>query len=144
MPERLDYGNLPDLTGHLLRLAHLVAQRQFTSEFGDTITSLQYGALELIMHNPGIRHHALAEALRTSKTVLTTSLKAVVAQGYVRASREDRDGRIVAYSLTEAGTAHCLAVRAGTAKVEAGLTGRLSGEEKAELNRLLRRLAGFM
>jgi len=44
----LDYGDLNDVVGHLLRHAFVQAQKKFSEAFDRfSITSLQYGALEI-------------------------------------------------------------------------------------------------
>lgn len=140
----VNHANLGELTGHLLRLAHLAAQREFATAFpGGEVTSLQYGALELIGANPGIGHGQLADELHTSKTVLTTSLKALLASETISQRRGQSDSRLACYRLTGEGEALRAGLRRKVAASEAALALRLGEGDARELKRLLRRVVGF-
>lgn len=137
-------GILPDLAGHLFRLAHLAAQREFNNQVNDArVTSLQYGAMELIRENPGIGHKELANALATSKTVLTTSLKPVLAAALVERATDTRDSRTACYFLTPEGVRHSDDMRAEIAEVDRRLLAGLSAEESDALKQILRKLTGY-
>src|SRR3546814_12557715 len=69
-------GRLHEAFGHLFRRCHLRSQQAFARVFdGYGLSPLQYGILELVLLNPGIGHGALAEAMATAPSVVTTAMK---------------------------------------------------------------------
>src|SRR3546814_36595 len=77
-------GRLHEAFGHLFRRCHLRSQQAFARVFdGYGLSPLQYGILELVLLNPGIGHGALAEAMATAPSVVTTAMKPLRAAGHV-------------------------------------------------------------
>ena len=100
----LDYGLLHDLLGHLLRHAFNRGQAVFAEVFkGVEITSLQFMMVELIARNEGVTHRQLCRSMGTAASVVTTSLKPLIAAGRLTAQPLASDRRMVSYRLTPAG-----------------------------------------
>ena len=86
-----------------MRHAFVLSQKTFTKAFKDEdITSLQYGALDLVSFNPGVGHKAVAAARSTAPSVLTTTLKPLLASGKITNEPLPGDRRQSAYHLSEA------------------------------------------
>jgi DNA-binding MarR family transcriptional regulator len=134
-------GLLHDAFGHLFRRGHLRSQQAFARAFaGSGLSPLQYGILELVLLNPGITHGELAEAMVTAPSVVTTAMKALLAEGFLARRADDEDGRRSGYRLTEAGESFFVMYRERLIDAEELLLAPLSAAERRSLKRLLRRL----
>ncbi len=132
---------LADLLGHLLRRGHLAAQRRFAEAFeGAGLSALQYALFCTIRHRPGIGHRELAEAVAAAGSVVTTSLKPLVAAGLVLDPRNRSDARLRTYRLSAHGMARLAGLGDRTVASERRLASALTEAEAAQLRTLLRRL----
>ncbi|MFZ1481155.1 MAG: MarR family winged helix-turn-helix transcriptional regulator [Paracoccaceae bacterium] len=142
-PDDLETGILHDLIGHLLRHGFNLGQTVFRSAFAaEGITPLQFMIMELVTHNPGISHSRLCRALGTSASVITTTLKPLMAAGRVTGSPMPGDARQAVYIATDTGRHAHERMQPLIARSELMLTEALSQSEQAELKRLLRLLIG--
>lgn len=134
-------GLLHESLGHLLRRGHLRSQEAFARVFaGHGISPLQYGILELVLLNPGIRHGEVTEALATAPSVITTAMKPLRHDGLLE-QEAPRDGaRHGGFRLTDAGEGFFVMVEERLLEAEALLAGPLTTAERRTLRRLLRRL----
>src|SRR3546814_8040509 len=87
---RSSTGLLHESLGHLLRRGHLRSQEAFARSVAG-ISPLQYGILELVLLNPGIRHGEVTEALATAPSVITTAMKPLRRDGLLE-QEAPRDG----------------------------------------------------
>ncbi len=139
----LNYGQLNDLLGHLLRHAVNRGQGTFHEVFEeDSVTPLQFMIVELISQNSEITHTDICKAMQTSASVVTTTLKPLLADGRLLKVVVNGDGRKVNYALSREGQAWFDRIKPKIAESEARLAEALSEEERADLVRMLKLLAG--
>lgn len=140
----LRYGLLHDLVGHLLRHSYNRAFAAFEGVFrAEGITPLQFMIFELVANNPGVSHSDVARAMGTAASVVTTTMKPLLADGRIRSARHAADTRQRVYEATPEGEAWFARLRPEIARSEAALADGLSAAERAELLRLLRQLLGI-
>lgn len=124
----------------LQRAATLSAARvdDAVQPFG--LSASQYGVLDTLQQRGPTHQQELAEALGRSKAQMTAIIDALEAKQLVRRERHATDRRFISVYLTEAG--HVLLAEAAPARTDAvlALMRELSGEQKARLTRLCRRL----
>ena len=132
---------LDALLGHLLRRAHLLAQRRFAEAFdGIGLSPVQYALLSVLEAHPDIGHRALGEAVSTAPSVVTTTLKPLLADGLVRHGRDPGDARLRVYRLSASGRAALARSRRNLAASERELASALTGAETEALRDLLAKL----
>ena len=142
-PDDLDSGILNDLLGHLLRHAFNRGQAVFAETFeADGITPLQFMMLELISQNPGITHSQIGRSMGTSASVVTTTLKPLIAAGRIASTASAEDRRMVCYCVTRQGSAWFSRLRPKIDQCENRLAEGLTQGERAALTALLRRVCG--
>lgn len=140
----LRYGLLHDLVGHLLRHSYNRAFAAFEAAFRDEgITPLQFMIFELVQGNPGVTHSDVARAMGTAASVVTTTMKPLLADGRIRSARHRGDTRQRVYEATADGLAWFARIRPRIERSEDALTAGLSAADRAELLRLLRLLLGI-
>lgn len=137
----LRYGLLHGLVGHLLRHAYNRAFSAFETVFQDEgISPLQFMIFELVQQNPGVSHSDIARAMGTAPSVVTTTMKPMLADGRIRRTPRAGDTRQRIYEASPEGLAWFARIRPDIARSEDQLTDALSPAERAELLRILRRL----
>ena len=140
----LHYGLLHELVGHLLRHSYNRAYSAFEGVFqGEGITPLQFMIFELVQHNPGVTHSDIARAMGTSPSVVTTTMKPMLADGRIRRAPGAADTRQRVYEASAPGLDWFARIRPAIARSEDRLTEALTQGERAELLRLLRLLLGI-
>ncbi len=129
-----------DAYSRLQRAAALSAVRveQATQTFG--LTASQFGVLDTLQTRGSVHQQELAVALGRSKAQMTAIIDALEARELVRRERHATDRRFMTIHLTPSGEQlHAEATPArATAIVE--LMSELTGEQRARLARLCRRL----
>lgn len=134
-------AGLDTLLGHLLRKAHLLAQRTFAAAFAEEgMSPVQYALLSVLEARPDIGHRALGEAVATAPSVVTTTLKPLLADGLVLHGRDPGDARLRVYRLSAAGNAKLVRSRRSLTICERDLASALTGTEAAVLRALLAKL----
>lgn len=140
----LRYGLLHGLVGHLLRHSYNRAFAAFETAFREEgVTPLQFMIFELVQGNPGVSHSDVARAMGTAASVVTTTMKPMLADGRIRSARHHSDTRQRVYEASAEGLAWFGRIRPKIERSEAVLTAGLSAAERAELLRLLRLLLGI-
>ncbi len=140
----LRYGILHDLVGHLLRHSYNRAVAAFENALPDEgITPLQFMIFELVQNNPGVSHSDIAKAMGTAVSVVTTTLKPMLADGRIVAAPRPGDTRQRVYRASDAGLSWFARIRPAIARSEDELADGLSACERAELLRMLRQLLGI-
>ena len=99
-------------------------------------------ALKSVVGAGGLTVNELAGELYLDKSTASRLAGGLEDKGYLARERSDGDGRVVNLVPTEAGTALCRAIEAGEAHEYAALLADFDPAVRAELNRLVRRLAG--
>lgn len=140
----LHYGLLHDLVGHLLRHSYNRAFAAFEAVFRDEgITPLQFMIFELVQNNPGVTHSDVARAMGTAPSVVTTTMKPLLADGRIVGAPLAGDSRQRIYEATVKGRDWFTRIQPLIAGSEDRLADGLSEAERAELLRLLRLLLGI-
>lgn len=140
----LDHGLLYELVGHLLRHAFNRGQTVFADVFRDDgITPLQFMILELVSKNAGINHATICEEMGAAASVVTTTMKPLIAQGYILSEASRRDRRVNCYSLSEGGQSRFHEIRPKILECEDRFTQSLTVRQREDLLKSLRSIAGF-
>ncbi len=140
---QIDYSYFPQLSGHLLGLAHLRATQICIKVLEPLkLTPKQYVAIEFISKNPHISQKEIAKHIGTTPTVLVNVLDVLTKRGYVQRQPSLRDRRQHTVAVTEAGLAILDEVRRMAFEAEELFieeTG-LTPDERSQLLVLLRKM----
>lgn len=140
----LDHGILHELVGHLLRHAFNRGQAVFADVFRDDgITPLQFMIVELVSKNAGINHSDICMEIGAAASVVTTTMKPLIAEGLVLSEASTQDRRVNCYSLTEAGTSWFTEIRPKIFQCEDRFTQTLTQDQRRELLNSLRLITGY-
>ncbi|WP_170985200.1 MarR family winged helix-turn-helix transcriptional regulator [Roseomonas sp. AR75] len=140
--EEVALGPLPDYLGYLLRRAQARVFADFAEALDGAISPGEFGLLTLVVENPGITQVRLAAALGLDKSTLSPVLARLTERGLLRRERLASDGRLQALRLAPGAEQAYAAMRARVEAHEARIGARFTAAERAELMRLLRRVAG--
>jgi DNA-binding MarR family transcriptional regulator len=100
----VDMSPLLRLVGFQIHMFDLVTYQRFYERYaGEGFTPAIFSTLTVIERNPGIRHGALAGALRIQRPNLTALINALERRSLVKRRAGAADGRSVALYLTERG-----------------------------------------
>ena len=135
---------LHDVLGHQLRRAHMLFAEHWQRSFRDQpvrVTAMQGGMLLSIEQRPGLTQAALARLMDVEGPTLMQALDRLEQSGLVQRSRRADDRRSYALHLTGAGQRAVAEVKRYVPHREAELLTGLSGDERALLLDLLRRVA---
>ena len=139
-----DEGMLRDHVGFRVHIARRAVRRVLRDpsnrRLGDALPSGSVSLLELICRNPGIAPNSLAEILFLDPPKVTVLLRHLTAAGLVDRVPSPADGRKFELNLTPAGRERLEAARQFGEAQERRIAQGLSADERAELNRLLRKL----
>ena len=137
-------GMLHDHVGFRVHIARRAVRRALRNNSdGKTRDALPSGSvslLELICHNPGIGPQSLAEILFLDAPKVTVLLRHLTTAGLVDRVPSTVDGRKFELSLTPAGRQRLDVARQFGEFQERRIAQGLSASERAQLNRLLRKL----
>ncbi len=140
----LDYGLLHGLLGHLLRHAFNRGQSQFAEVFAaDDITPLQFMIAELIANNPQVTHSSICLAMQTAPSVVTTTIKPMIANEWITRSASVSDKRMIRYALSAKGEDWFGQLRPKINRCEDQLTKMLTEKQRRELVHSLQLLCGL-
>jgi DNA-binding MarR family transcriptional regulator len=111
--EKLDLGELPRLSGYMLRRAQFAAFNDFLRFFEDLgVRPVQYAVLTVIDRNPGLKQSQVSEALGIKRANLVAILDALERRGLARREAVATDRRSYALRLTDKGAALMKELRA--------------------------------
>jgi len=129
-----------DAYGRLQRAAGLASSRVEAAVHPFGLSASQFGVLDTLHTRGSVHQQELAEALGRSKAQMTAIIDALESRAHVRRERHPTDRRFITVHLTEAGAA--LLAQATPARTDAivDLMSELTGEQRARLARLCRRL----
>ena len=129
-----------DAYSRLQRAAGLAAARVEASVHPFSLSASQFGVLDTLASRGAVHQQELAEALGRSKAQMTAIIDALESRELVRRERHATDRRFMTVHLTDAGAKLlALATPARTAAI-VDLMSELTGEQRARLARLCRRL----
>lgn len=135
----LRQGVLPRLVGYRLRLAQQAVFADFAASVAGASPG-RIGVLVLIERNPGLAQSRLAEAVRRDRSTLVGVLDELESDGLVE-RRRGEDRRTNGVWLTRAGKAFLARAMRQIAAHERRVCASLTRAERAELLRLLDKLA---
>ncbi len=136
----IDLSTLQHMVGFHVHMFDLLQYQKFYDRFvGGLFTPAIFSTLTVIRHNPGVRHGALADALRIRRPNMTTMLNALQRAGYVSRRPSAADKRSVALHLTERGERALAAMSQAMFALDREMTARLGAPERKTLLTLLRK-----
>jgi DNA-binding MarR family transcriptional regulator len=134
-----EIGELNDIVGFHIRLAHGTVYRHFTETFVDLdLTQKQVSVLWLVDEFPGIAQIELGQRLRMDRATTMTIVNRLQERDYLRRERSETDRRKQALYLTPKGTKALAKAKLAIGEHEAWLKSRFTPEE---LNKLVEMLA---
>jgi MarR family transcriptional regulator, 2-MHQ and catechol-resistance regulon repressor len=104
------------------------------------LSASQFGVLETLQSRGPVHQQELAEALGRSKAQMTAIIDALEARGWVRRERHATDRRFISVYLTDAGRDVLGSTAPARSDAIVAIMAELSGEQRARLARLCRRL----
>lgn len=139
----IDYGDLGNHLGYILRRAQLAAFAAFGRASAVAgITPPRYTALVILRANPGITQTTLGNVLGTARSGAMLLTDWLEERGLAeRRSRKD-DGRVWGLYLTDKGARMLARLRRSVLAHDATFGARLMPRERMTLTRLLNKLAG--
>lgn len=136
-----DIGEIRDIVGFHLRLAHGAVYRHFTETFLDLdLTQKQVSVLWLVDDHPGIAQTGLAQRMRMDRATTMAIINRLEARGLLLRGKSDTDGRKQTLNLTEDGKAMLSTAKEAIRAHEDWLKSRYTAREVAVLIELLTRL----
>ena len=136
-----DLGELNDIVGFHIRLAHGAVYRHFTETFADLdLTQKQVSALWLVSDHPGVSQIELGGRLRMDRATTMTIVNRMQDRGYMRREQSDSDRRKQALFLTQAGAEALAKAKTCIAEHEAWLKARFTPGEIEKLVEMLARI----
>lgn len=139
--DRDDLGELADIVGFHIRLAHVAVYRHFTETFSDIeLTQKQVSVLWLVDDHPGISQIAVGQRLQMDRATTMTIVNRLQERGYLRRERSTSDARKQALFLTPEGRKALAKAKGCIAEHEAWLKGRFTPDEVKKLVEMLARI----
>jgi DNA-binding MarR family transcriptional regulator len=136
-----DIGEIRDIVGFHIRLAHGAVYRHFTETFSHLeLTQKQVSVLWLIDDHPDIAQAGLAKRMRMDRATTMGIVKRLEKRGYVRRGRSRSDGRKLALNLTPAGRRALATAKRAIGEHEQWLKSRFKSREVDQLIELLARI----
>src|SRR5262249_16884295 len=137
-PTRTDDPDKPSrFTGSLVRRAQQRHLAVWQSEVSTEITSVQYAALEILHHTPGVNQRQLGDELDVDRSTIADLVARMVRNELIERSDDPVDKRSYVLFLTPAGKKQLATLRPRVEQVERILTAKLTAGEARELRRLL-------
>lgn len=140
----LDFGVLPNLLGRQLRIAQLLAFKDFSMDVnGVSLTPGSFEILELLDLNPGIGHSRLAAAIGLEKSSLVPAIARLEDLALTARKQSRRDKRAIELRITAKGKKALTQLRSYVVARDEKITTGMSNEEVETLNKLLTKLASI-
>ncbi len=136
--DKPDLGELPLLSGYMLRRAQFAAFNDFLRYFDDLgVRPVQYAVLTVIDRNPGLKQSQVSEALGIKRANLVAILDALERRGLARREAVATDRRSYALRLTDKGSVLMKELRARSEAHEKRLAAMIGEDGRQELLKLL-------
>lgn len=136
----VDLSMLQQMVGFHVHMFDLVQYQRFYERFGGgAFTPAIFSTLAAIRRNPGVRHGALADALRIQRPNMTSLLNALQRSGLVSRRPSSTDKRSVALHLTERGERAVAEMFDAMLALDREMTAGLSAPERKSLLALLQK-----
>lgn len=136
-----DIGEIRDIVGFHIRLAHGAVYRHFTETFTDLdLTQKQVSVLWLIDDHPGIAQTDLAQRMRMDRATTMSIVNRLQDRGYVVRGQSQTDKRRQTLNLTNEGSAVLVRAKDAIFEHEKWLKSRFTDAEVAVLIEMLSRI----
>jgi DNA-binding MarR family transcriptional regulator len=136
-----ELGELADIVGFHIRLAHVAVYRHFTEAFSDLeLTQKQVSVLWLVDDHPGISQIAVGQRLQMDRATTMTIVNRLQDRDFLRRERSTTDARKQALFLTKEGNRALVTAKGCIAEHEAWLKGRFTPDEVKKLVEMLARI----
>jgi len=137
-----DRGGRTPAFAHLIKWAEMAVRARVERAMRPlTLSSGQLLLLVMLEELGEASPASLARALHLTPQAMTTLLKPLDAHGLVARRQDESNRRRILLTLTDAGRALLVDVRAVTPEIEADLLGGLTAAERETLRTLLMRIA---
>jgi DNA-binding MarR family transcriptional regulator len=136
-----DIGEIRDIVGFHIRLAHGAVYRHFTETFSDLdLTQKQVSVLWLVDDHPDIAQTDLAARMRMDRATTMAIVNRLQARGYLVRGKSETDGRKQTLNLTVAGRKALVGAKDAIGQHEEWLKSRFTDKEVEKLIELLTRI----
>lgn len=136
----VDLSVLEQMVGFHVHMFDLAMYQNFYERFAERgFTPAIFSTLAVIRQNPGIRHGALADALRIQRPNLTSLINKLERIGYVSRRPSAGDKRSVALYLTDRGERAVAKMRELMLAFDRAATANLTAQERKTLLGLLQK-----
>lgn len=136
-----DIGEIRNIVGFHIRLAHGAVYRHFTETFSDIeLTQKQVSVLWLVDDHPDIAQTDLAQRMRMDRATTMAIVNRLQARGYLVRGKSDNDGRKQTLNLTDPGRKALIVAKDAIAEHERWLKSRFSDKEVETLIEMLARI----
>ena len=136
-----DIGEIRNIVGFHIRLAHGAVYRHFTETFANVdLTQKQVSMLWLVDDHPDIAQTDLAKRMRMDRATTMAIVNRLESRGYLVRGKSDSDGRKQTLNLTNPGRKALVTAKAAIQQHERWLKSRFSEREVAKLIELLTRI----
>lgn len=136
-----DIGEIRNIVGFHIRLAHGAVYRHFTETFADLeLTQKQVSVLWLVSDHPDISQTDLAQRMRMDRATTMAIVNRLQAREYLVRGQSENDGRKQTLNLTDAGRKALVVAKEAIAEHERWLKSRFSDREVEQLIEMLARI----
>lgn len=136
-----DIGEIRNIVGFHIRLAHGAVYRHFTETFEHIdLTQKQVSVLWLIDDHPDIAQTDLAQRMRMDRATTMAIVNRLQARGYLVRGKSPHDGRKQTLNLTDRGLAALKQAKAAIQDHENWLKSRFTDKEVGQLIEMLGRI----
>ncbi len=136
-----DIGEIRNIVGFHIRLAHGAVYRHFTETFSDLdLTQKQVSVLWLVDDHPDIAQTDLAHRMRMDRATTMAIVNRLEARGYLVRGKSETDGRKQTLNLTDKGREVLRIAKQAIQEHENWLKSRFSDKEISKLIELLTRI----
>jgi len=141
--DEADVGEIGEILGFHIRLAHGVVYRHFMDTFAHLeLTQKQVSVLWLVADHPGIAQSDLARRLHMDRATTMAVVNRLQARKYLVRGQSDQDGRKQPLTVLPEGRAALAEAKQAIREHEAWLKGRFKPREIETLIKLLTRIHG--
>lgn len=136
-----DIGEINEIIGFHIRLAHGACYRHFTETFAELeLTQKQVSVMWLVADHPGISQIDLGQHLRMDRATTMTIINRLQARDYLRREKSPTDGRKQALFLTKHGEQALADAKRAVREHENWVKSRFTDAEVKTLMELLARI----
>ena len=136
-----DIGEIRNIVGFHIRLAHGAVYRHFTETFAQLdLTQKQVSVLWLVADHPDIAQTGLAQRMRMDRATTMAIVNRLEGKGYLARSKSSNDGRKQALNLTAPGRKALSTAKRAIQQHEQWLKSRFNEREVSKLIELLSRI----